>query len=582
MLIVSILLTVFMMMFYGPRFYLSSSERSTSRYPHKLSSRLMEMSGYMNGTVKIKVFVIGTTLKMKFINDMISAKNEIIFIYVDAYEDADVYILEDNVDGRDSNYIIENESKMIVFWTGENVKWHQRYTKRYDMISSCSETLNISSRVEYARLPYYYHLYFDPSTCFFTQTYDANLYDFKNPSLTATAWMKRTRNVSFFANHLAFPRQQMFDLLTNMFGKVDSGGQALHNIDWKPGGNKHEILLESKFVICPENSPGEGYVTEKLFDSFMTGSIPIYWRGNAGYPEPNLINHERILFYDPRNEVDLRFRIEQLINNETAALEFFSRPILLPSASEITRKTCDNFSRKFSKTLVTKLGPHICNNKLKNSKSQEAQDMIVYEDFFRDLCGGTFVELGASDGITNSNTYGFETDMKWRGVLIEVSPSVFHEQLSTRIDRPRSTKVNGVVGNEERNVTYIDIGGALAQLSCVKEFASAEHLARIERYTNASIGAQLKQEVQVMMRPLTAWLDECNVYHVNFLSLDVDGAELTVLHTIDFSKIRIDVMTIAMNGKFGALTSFLGHHGFKFHKKTALDAIFCHISVCTA
>lgn len=42
--------------------------------------------------------------------------------------------------------------------------------------------------------------------------------------------------------------------------------------------NKNETLSHYKFNICYENLSGtKGYITEKIFDSFHSGTVPIYW-----------------------------------------------------------------------------------------------------------------------------------------------------------------------------------------------------------------------------------------------------------------------------------------------------------------
>ena len=42
--------------------------------------------------------------------------------------------------------------------------------------------------------------------------------------------------------------------------------------------NKQEVLLRSRFSIVYENIQGlQGYITEKIFDAFVTGNVPIYW-----------------------------------------------------------------------------------------------------------------------------------------------------------------------------------------------------------------------------------------------------------------------------------------------------------------
>jgi len=41
--------------------------------------------------------------------------------------------------------------------------------------------------------------------------------------------------------------------------------------------SKRKILSQYRYAICFENVSEPGYITEKIFDCFMAGSIPIYW-----------------------------------------------------------------------------------------------------------------------------------------------------------------------------------------------------------------------------------------------------------------------------------------------------------------
>lgn len=45
-----------------------------------------------------------------------------------------------------------------------------------------------------------------------------------------------------------------------------------------PATTKYEVLKKSKFCICFENARDiDGYITEKIFDCFFAGCVPIYW-----------------------------------------------------------------------------------------------------------------------------------------------------------------------------------------------------------------------------------------------------------------------------------------------------------------
>lgn len=42
--------------------------------------------------------------------------------------------------------------------------------------------------------------------------------------------------------------------------------------------NKRDVLRRSRFAICYENVRGyDGYITEKIFDCFFSGCVPVYW-----------------------------------------------------------------------------------------------------------------------------------------------------------------------------------------------------------------------------------------------------------------------------------------------------------------
>src|SRR5689334_17383054 len=56
-----------------------------------------------------------------------------------------------------------------------------------------------------------------------------------------------------------------------------------------------------------------------------------------------------------------------------------------------------------------------------NARSQHGEDLLVAAHF-GEKRGGYFVEVGALDGVTFSNTYLLEIDYGWTGVLIEADP----------------------------------------------------------------------------------------------------------------------------------------------------------------
>src|SRR5438309_1453970 len=64
--------------------------------------------------------------------------------------------------------------------------------------------------------------------------------------------------------------------------------------------------------------------------------------------------------------------------------------------------------------------------------SQCKQDKFVNEHFFKNKKNGFFVDIGAHNGVTYSNTFFFEKELNWTGICIEPIPKIFNELKSNR------------------------------------------------------------------------------------------------------------------------------------------------------
>lgn len=103
-------------------------------------------------------------------------------------------------------------------------------------------------------------------------------YDFECRNLNA-----RTKFCAYIVRHSGANewgksgglRDRFFDKLS-AYKRVDSGGGWRNNIGHSVE-NKHKWIQGYKFNICFENSSYPGYLTEKLFDAYNAGCIPIYW-----------------------------------------------------------------------------------------------------------------------------------------------------------------------------------------------------------------------------------------------------------------------------------------------------------------
>jgi hypothetical protein len=102
-------------------------------------------------------------------------------------------------------------------------------------------------------------------------------------------------------------------------GEVDVYGRLVG----KPIENKLELLKNYKFNLCFENDLYPNYVTEKIFDAWYSGCIPIYW----GMDQANFLNIESFVAFDSYSGIEmLKNKVLRIINNDDA----YSRTVSLP------------------------------------------------------------------------------------------------------------------------------------------------------------------------------------------------------------------------------------------------------------
>lgn len=139
-----------------------------------------------------------------------------------------------------------------------------------------------------------------------------------------------SQGIACIASHDFFgTRQAICDALERDGRKILYAGRWRHNteaLQEEFRDDKLAFLHSVRFNICPENTDTRDYVTEKLFDAFQTGVIPIY-HGSCNDPEPGLINRDAVLFWEYRENAQARNRrtlslIRELSEDESAYLDF--------------------------------------------------------------------------------------------------------------------------------------------------------------------------------------------------------------------------------------------------------------------
>lgn len=190
---------------------------------------------------------------------------------------------------------------------------------------------------------------------------------------------------------------------------------------------------------------------------------------------------------------------------------------------------------------------------------QVQQDKFLNENLFKNRKGGFFVDVGAHDGVTINNTVFFERELEWRGICIEPIPERFKELAANR----NCECLRGCAYEKNTTLPFTRISGYAEMLSGIAQSYPDAHRRRISSEMQQHGGTL--EEIQVRAFRLESVFDLYNVTHVNYLSIDTEGAELQVVRGINFEKVTFDVIEFEENypGAGDDVRAHLRAHGYE-------------------
>lgn len=196
--------------------------------------------------------------------------------------------------------------------------------------------------------------------------------------------------------------------------------------------------------------------------------------------------------------------------------------------------------------------------------SQSGQDRVI-DRILQGKRDGVFVDIGGYDGVTGSNTLFFEIFRNWTGVLIEPSAQQLKRAQTVRKCPCLGYAVAGKTGKAD----FMEVTSGYMQMSGFLDSYDTNTLAQVR--ANPS-----HQEVihRLPKKTLQAILREQKLKKIDYLSLDVEGAELDILQGFAFEKYDIDFMSIENNLQSSDLPEFMRTKGYELIEFTGVDDIY--------
>lgn len=201
--------------------------------------------------------------------------------------------------------------------------------------------------------------------------------------------------------------------------------------------------------------------------------------------------------------------------------------------------------------------------------SQAGQDRVVDHLLHRKQ-NGTFVDVGAYDGITGSNTAFFEQRRNWRGLMVEPVPKFADMAQRTR----QSPCLQCAIADFEGDAELMCIEEGFTQMSGLIQTYKEEILQRVR-----SNARHKETTIQVKTKTLSTVLTENDIPNPDFVSLDIEGGELAVLQNFPFSSHKVGVWSIENNSMSRDLYDLMIANGYRLTEYCGPDEIYIHSEI---
>lgn len=199
--------------------------------------------------------------------------------------------------------------------------------------------------------------------------------------------------------------------------------------------------------------------------------------------------------------------------------------------------------------------------------SQVGEDLAIIH-YLGHKRAGRYVDVGCHHPFRFSNTALLHESFGWRGINVDADPRAIE---ACKRYRPSDINLHYAVGPTEQEV----------QVAIFPEGAVNSVLPQVYEANRLQWGEPTM--MSVLMKPLTAILDENLLMGetVDFLNVDVEGLDLQVLQTLDWSRYRphvvaAEVHDLALEYSHNSKTvQFMKGNGYSLRSFSVMTALFC-------
>lgn len=200
--------------------------------------------------------------------------------------------------------------------------------------------------------------------------------------------------------------------------------------------------------------------------------------------------------------------------------------------------------QSIQKRLFRKLARRVLIPDAQFSYSQFGEDLIISHLFAQlDISKPTYLDIGANEPKYISNTYFFY-ERGSTGVLIEPNPYLFKK---LKAQRPGDIVLNTGIGMSD--ITEADFYLFPNKANGLSTFSKKEANHWVQTGMKGLGKIEIEKVIKMPLIPVNNILEKYfQNNRLNFISLDVEGLDLDILKTLNFSKFKPDVICVETLG----------------------------------
>jgi len=239
-----------------------------------------------------------------------------IIIKVNYHEIPDILIA--SVNGN-INIIDKIKAKCKIFYYGENLDSYPPYNNiellksKFDIIAGFKYT---NKKEKIFRFPLWL-IYFP----FYNFENEDNIIKYIENKYYENVKNNKTMFATLISRHDRGGQRRIIYNILSHYGNIYCAGDFNNNTK-KIGplqSEKINYISNSLYSVCPENSIYEGYTTEKIFQAFEAGTIPLYWGHDL--PEKEILNKNKYCFCNIEDNNILKQQIQDVVLNKDKYIE---------------------------------------------------------------------------------------------------------------------------------------------------------------------------------------------------------------------------------------------------------------------